>query len=407
MKIKQIFLMFITIYSVLFISCDRKSNRVQRISDISVGKYHTLCLFEDGRIISFGNNESGELGIGDVFFGEKSKNPCIIETPIKFKSVATGYYHSLAVAKDGTLWGWGDNSCQQLWKTFSDKKFSKSRDESAYETPILIDNGKDWIKVFADGFDSFGLKKDGTLWRISDMFQIENPNGSKWENVNIQADFGGDDYILYLILKDKLGDIYTYGTCNEAIDSLSCFNLWKRGKDKTKLLLPLEIPFRSSDFWITDFSGAYRIKNEIHIWGMTATEENNIKAKFQSIFSNYSNYDDVFADWMFNSEKILKIKNCKKMISGNFMWSFACIGGSDFNYSYTACLQSDGTLILWTNGKTYISDKSLKIRNIWGSNGIIVQTEDCKIYVTGYNLFNRLGVDNSQEDFLFLEPLDF
>ena len=61
MKIKQIFLMFITIYFVLFISCDRKSNRVQRISDISVGKYHTLCLFENGRIISFGNNESREL----------------------------------------------------------------------------------------------------------------------------------------------------------------------------------------------------------------------------------------------------------------------------------------------------------------------------------------------------------
>ena len=386
---------FILFFSLLFVSCEKKTIDAQRICDIAVGKYHTLCLFEDGRILSFGNNEIGELGIGNCFYGEKSQKPYYIETSVKFISVATGYFHSLAVAEDGTLWGWGDNTCHQLKQTISDTKESDLWDESEYKTPILIDDGKNWEKVFADGFDSFGLKKDGTLWRISDMYQLKNPNNIKWKNVNIQADDGGDDYTLYAILEDTSGNLFTYGTCNEE-------------KDESNVLLSLEKPSKSLDFWMTDFSGAYRIKNEVHIWGMTATEQNEIKNKFELMFSDYNKSDVVFADWMTNSENIIRVSKCKKMISGNFMWSFACIGGSDFNYSYTACLQNDGTLIIWTNGKTYISDKSLKICNIWGSNGIIAQTEDCKIYVTGYNLFNRLGLNNIEEDdFLFFAPLNF
>lgn len=398
----------ILFFFFFFVSCDKKTIDVQRICDIAVGKYHTLCLFEDGRILSFGNNEVGELGIGNLFYGEKSQKPCYIGASVKFISVAAGYFHSLAVAEDGTLWGWGDNTCHQLKQNISDTEESELWADSEYKTPILIDDGKNWVKVFADGFDSFGLKNDGTLWRISDMYQLKNPNNIKWKNVIIQADDGGDDYTLYAILEDTSGNLFTYGTCNEEKDILSCFSVWRREKDESNVLLPFEKPSKSLDFWMTDFSGAYRIKNEVHIWGMTATEQNEIKNKFELMFSDYNKSDIVFADWMTNSENIIEVSKCKKMISGNFMWSFACIGGSDFNYSYTACLQNDGTLIIWTNGKTYISDKSLKIRNIWGSNGIIAQTEDCNIYVTGYNLFNRLGFDNIKEDdFLLLEPLNF
>ena len=140
---------------------------------------------------------------------------------------------------------------------------------------------------------------------------------------------------------------------------------------------------------------------------MIATEENEIKEKFKSMFSDIRKSEEIFADWMFKSKKKVKIKKIKKIISGNFMWSFACIGGAEFNYSYTACLRNDGKLIVWSNGKTYTSDSSLKIRDIWGNNGIFAQAKDGKIYVTGYNLFNRLGVDKSQEEFLFLELFDF
>ena len=250
-----------------------------------------------------------------------------------------------------------------------------------------------WI-VYADGA-RLPWKYDGALRKIR-VFDRLNSIGTASLVFGMSApDFDNDD-------------VFSDGTCNEEKVILSCFSVWRREKDESNVLLSLEKPSKSLDFWMTDFSGAYRIKNEVHIWGMTATEQNEIKNKFELMFSDYNKSDVVSADRMINSENIIKVSKCKKMISGNFMWSFACIGGSDFNYSYTACLQNDGTLIIWTNGKTYISDKSLKICNIWGSNGIIAQTEDCKIYVTGYNLFNRLGINNIEEDdFLFLAPLNF
>lgn len=405
MKRKLIMFILATIFIAVSISRASKIDRMQKIVDVAIGKYHTLCLFEDGRILAFGDNENGELGLGEFFLGERYVSPFYIQAPIKFVSIASGYFHSLAVSEDGTLWGWGDNSSCQLIN--SERNFSKSCTESEYNIPVIIDSEKDWRKVFADGFDSFGLKKDGTLWRISDMCQIENPKGRKWKNVIVQADGGGDDYKLYVMLEDKNGEIFTYGTCNEERNMLSCFSVWSSKKDGLKVLLPLETPPEISDLWMNDFSGVFRKRNEIHIWGMIATEENEIKEKFKSMFSDIRKSEEIFADWMFKSKKKVKIKKIKKIISGNFMWSFACIGGAEFNYSYTACLRNDGKLIVWSNGKTYTSDSSLKIRDIWGNNGIFAQAKDGKIYVTGYNLFNRLGVDKSQEEFLFLELFDF
>ena len=53
----------------------------------------------------------GELGIGNV---DTQYFPVLIENLPKIKSVACGKSHSLALAYNGKLYGWGNNEQGQL-----------------------------------------------------------------------------------------------------------------------------------------------------------------------------------------------------------------------------------------------------------------------------------------------------
>ncbi|KAJ5067769.1 claret isoform a [Anaeramoeba ignava] len=60
------------------------------ILDISVGSFHTLILTTKGKLIGFGNNDSGELGIGDT---EKQLIPIQIELPkLRFNESISNYH---------------------------------------------------------------------------------------------------------------------------------------------------------------------------------------------------------------------------------------------------------------------------------------------------------------------------
>ena len=83
MKRKLIMFILATIFIAVSISRASKIDRMQKIVDVAIGKYHTLCLFEDGRILAFGDNENGELGLGEFFFRRKIRFSFLYTSPNK------------------------------------------------------------------------------------------------------------------------------------------------------------------------------------------------------------------------------------------------------------------------------------------------------------------------------------
>lgn len=75
------------------------------IVDIATGQDHTLALSECGRIYTWGDNRSGQLGHGDY---ELVKNPQQVET-IRRRVVAigAGAFHSVALVDGGSVYSWG------------------------------------------------------------------------------------------------------------------------------------------------------------------------------------------------------------------------------------------------------------------------------------------------------------
>ena len=90
----------------------------QALATISAGDGHSLYVMESTEMLSWGDNTSGQLGIGT--FGAMSTSPVKVHGPgdIGFLSniveCAAGGEHSLALNADGAVFAWGKNAQGRL-----------------------------------------------------------------------------------------------------------------------------------------------------------------------------------------------------------------------------------------------------------------------------------------------------
>jgi alpha-tubulin suppressor-like RCC1 family protein len=102
------------VFEPILVALSYLENRIPLVAD--GGAEHTLALWSDGVVRSWGSNLQGQLGritTGDAFL------PKSLPLPVKAFHVASGATHSLAVGDDGSIWAWGSNGRGQLgdWTT--------------------------------------------------------------------------------------------------------------------------------------------------------------------------------------------------------------------------------------------------------------------------------------------------
>ena len=86
------------------------------ITQIAAGQTHNLALTRDGKVMSWGSNSTGELGVGTR---ETGWTPAEVTGLANIVAIAAGtgqntYGVSAAVRQDGTLWVWGSGSSAQM-----------------------------------------------------------------------------------------------------------------------------------------------------------------------------------------------------------------------------------------------------------------------------------------------------
>lgn len=120
--------------------------------DISCGLSHSLGLKTDGSIWAWGRNGAGQLGIGSFI-----DTSILIQlgTRTDWTGISAGANHSSAVNTDGTLWTWGSDEYGQL---------GNGGTNTALNIATQADLATNWQKVYAGIFNTFAIKKDGTLW---------------------------------------------------------------------------------------------------------------------------------------------------------------------------------------------------------------------------------------------------
>ena len=151
--------------------------------------------------------------------------------------------------------------------------------------------------------------------------------------------------------------------------------------------------------------------NDLTIFGLSLCTDRHIYSIRRMIESGRL---EVIVDYLSTVIRREKLGKYKKAITGNFLnftdFILDCLNPEkiDYFYSYAALLQDNGQLILWTNGKKFVSEKEKKIKKIYGGDNIFVQTEDEKIYGIGYFSYKRAGnsamSSDSILDFIPIEP---
>ena len=78
--------------------------------EVSAGANHSCGILDDGSLWCWGNNSSGELGVGD---SDQRDMPTRVGDAL-WQTVAAGGQHTCGVQVDGSLWCWGSNGAGQV-----------------------------------------------------------------------------------------------------------------------------------------------------------------------------------------------------------------------------------------------------------------------------------------------------
>jgi alpha-tubulin suppressor-like RCC1 family protein len=127
----------------------------KNITTVAVGAFHSFALSHEGKIYVVGENDRGQLGLGDTYDRNVfTEVPSLSDKNIT--TVAAGAFHSLALSHEGKVYATGMNYNGQLGLGDND-------DHNVFtEVPSLSD--KNITAIIAGGLHSFALSHEGKVY---------------------------------------------------------------------------------------------------------------------------------------------------------------------------------------------------------------------------------------------------
>lgn len=179
--------------------------KAQCFVKIESGEQHTIALADDGTLWGWGSNTSGECGI------TPSSNllvPTQIGTDNDWMEISCGAYHTLALKTDSTLYSWGYNDEGQLG----------TGDFSTHYTPTLIDGGLKYKSIAAGYYHSLAINSAGYLLGCGaggegQLGDNTNSSYSQFVHIGTGTDWDivcGAIYTSYAVKED--GTLYVAGS---------------------------------------------------------------------------------------------------------------------------------------------------------------------------------------------------
>lgn len=124
------------------------------LSSAAMGQLHTIACKTDSTLWTWGVNGSGQLGFGDTF---SINAPDQVRSYTDWAYLSAGWAQSLALKTDRTLWAWGWNFWGQLG--LGDSRWGTER-----ITPTQIGADSDWAVVMTGYYHTNAIKVNGTIW---------------------------------------------------------------------------------------------------------------------------------------------------------------------------------------------------------------------------------------------------
>jgi alpha-tubulin suppressor-like RCC1 family protein len=110
-------------------------------AQVAAGYLHSGAIKTTGSLWMWGYNFNGQCGTGDS--GNNKSEPTQVGTLTSWAYVKAGFFHTIAVRTNGTLWAWGDNSSGQLGQG----------NTTARSSPVQIGSATNWLQAI-DALDA-------------------------------------------------------------------------------------------------------------------------------------------------------------------------------------------------------------------------------------------------------------
>ena len=180
-------------------------------ADVSAKGDHVLALTRDGGVFVWGRGDAGQLGIGPLpVVNYRTRTPTAenyVPFPVRIASlrdvvaISAGSRHSLALLKDGTVWGWGENRYGQVGDGTTVNR--------AVPTPVAGVRGA--IGIAATAYSSMAILGDGTAmdWGSTYLDAVPRPTPALVPGARgLRSALGGE---IHVVAITQTGGVMTWG----------------------------------------------------------------------------------------------------------------------------------------------------------------------------------------------------
>ena len=177
---------------------------------IAAGGSHTGAL-RDGHLYSWGRNNYGQTGLGSVTKLSENNNSVIplhpntpfmmSNTPIDLISIGFNQNHSLAIAQDGRVYSWGEDKSGQLGRGDLGRDNCSSTEDCRLDIGAIA-NIENAVMVAPGYSHNLVLTQDGTVWAMGANGQGQLGNAaitSSSSSIPVKVDFSSATDIGHIV----------------------------------------------------------------------------------------------------------------------------------------------------------------------------------------------------------------
>ena len=332
------------------------------------GKDHTVTLSDDGVVHSFGRNNEGQLG-----HNKTVSFPCTIPNLPEIMQVCCGRNFTVCVDTKGFLWSFGENNKGQLG---TGNTTNVNVPQKIQEIPP--------VHYVSCGFEhSLIITKDSNLWSCGNNDYGQLCLGNKENQLKFQQTFFSNVSnvslgYLHTLFQINNGEIYSCGYNNFGELGLGCFT-----ESQIKVT-----PIPKLHLNIIQFFCGYHHNLFLDSKGNVFSVGNNLSGQLGLGHNT-------------NQNTLNQIPNIPPIKS------ISCVGYSSYLIDFEGNVWSFGNNYYGqlghgdtTNRKVPQKMPKLKdIRQVSHGSGDHFFAKDSrnKIFVTGYNYYNQLGSENTEQ----------
>ncbi|KAF5898053.1 putative E3 ubiquitin-protein ligase HERC4, partial [Clarias magur] len=185
------------------------------VIQVACGDQHFMALTNDGQLFTWGQNSSGQLGLGKGEPSSPSPRPLKSLCGIPLAQISAGGDHSFALSLSGAVFGWGRNGAGQLGLGHKDDIYIPSCVSNlGQKKTIAISCGEEHTATLSKGGTvfTFGCGRYGQLGHNSFKDELQPRVVTALWGLNVSQVTCGRNHTLALV--ESSNTIYSFG-CGE------------------------------------------------------------------------------------------------------------------------------------------------------------------------------------------------